>query len=208
MPSYGKKRVKYHNRTKVLLCYLLTWGLALLLPFLALKFVYPVKLAATAPELLQSVEALPFALPAEAYAAVAATAFTQGMEQSALQAAITARDLVWRYTVGGVVALAWTLSLLWQLLWRAFYIRPRQGARAAMRAVTTYRWSLAGIMLLNLLGAVFVFWLGVRQVAGRTAWDFLVYFNGFALAPLAAMACFRLGAPPAISGKNAFFRRL
>ena len=208
MPIYGAKRVKYHNRTKVLLCYLLTWGLALLLPFLALKFIYPVKLAATAPELAASVSALPFALPAAAGEAVAATAFTQGMDQSALQAAITARDLLWRYTVGGVTAVAWALSLLWQLLWRAVYLRPKQGARAAMRAVTTYRWSLSGIVLLNLLGALFVFWLGVRNVAGRTLWDYLVYFGGFALAPLAAMACFRLGAPPAISGKNAFFRRL
>ena len=41
--------VKYSNRTKVLLCYALAWGLALLLPYLALRYLYPYKLAGTAP---------------------------------------------------------------------------------------------------------------------------------------------------------------
>jgi hypothetical protein len=45
-------------------------------------------------------------------------------------------------------------------------------------------------------------------VAGRTLWDYAICFCGFLLIPLAAMACFRLGAPPAISGKKAYFRRL
>ena len=49
---------RYHNRTKVLLCYVLAWGLALLLPYVALRYVYPYKLAGTAPLL--------FANPAEA----------------------------------------------------------------------------------------------------------------------------------------------
>ena len=51
MPKATSARVKYHNRTKVLLCYLLAWGLALLLPYLGLRYLYPYKLAGSAPEL-------------------------------------------------------------------------------------------------------------------------------------------------------------
>ena len=128
--------------------------------------------------------------------------------KTALLETLAARDNVWRVTVGAIVALCWALSLLWQLLWRARYLRPRQGARAAMRAITTYRGSMAGIWALNLLGALCVYLVGARLIAGRTVWDTLMYFGSFVLAPLAAMLCSRLAAPPAISGKHAFFRRL
>ncbi len=205
MPK-ARRRLKYHNRTKVLLCYLLAWGLALVLPYLLLRYVYPYKLAGSAPDLAITLAGLP--LPEAARSLLAASAVTPGMAQGPLQAALDARDLLWRYAVGAVLALTWALSLLWQLLWRASYLRPADGARAAQRAIRGYRLSMLGIATLGALGALGVFWLGLRWVAGRTVWDYLVYFCGFALTPLAAMVCFRLGAPPAISGRKAFFKRL
>lgn len=205
MPK-ARRRLKYHNRTKVLLCYLLAWGLALLLPYLMLRFVYPYKLAGSAPDLAATLSGLP--LPEAARGLLAASAVTPGMAQGALQAALNARDLLWRYAVGAVLALVWAVSLLWQLLWRAAYLRPADGARAVRHAVRSYRLCMLGIGALGVLGGLAVFMLGLRLVAGRTVWDYLVYFCGFALTPLAAFTCFRLGAPPAISGRRAFFRRL
>ncbi len=208
MPKAAGTKVRYHNRAKVLLCYALAWGVALLLPYLGLKYLYPFKLAGTAPELDLTFLKLPFALPAALREAVASTALPAGLTTAALQTALAARDLVWRYVVGGFTALAWVLSLLWQLLWRARYTRPKQAARAALSAVRGYRWSMLGIWGVNLLAALAVYLIGVRQIADRALWDYLLYFGGFVLNPAAAILCFRLAAPPAISGKHAFFKRL
>ena len=208
MPKAAGTKVRYHNRTKVLLCYALVWGIALLLPYLGLHFLYPYKLAGTAPLLNLNLAQLPFALPAALREAVSAAVPPADAGTAALLAALTARDLIWRYVVGGFTLLAWALSLLWQLLWRARYTHPRQAARTALRAVRGYRWSMLGIWALNLLGAFCVYLIGVQQIAGRTVWDYLLYFNGFVLNPVAAVLCFRLAAPPAISGKHAFFKRL
>ena len=128
MPSVTL-RVKYHNRTKVLLCYVLAWGLALLLPLLALVYLYPYKLAGSAPELGASLLALNVPLPQALRSALDST----GGGQAALGAAIAARDLVWRYVVGAAVALTWVLALLCQFLWRTGYMRPKSGARGARR---------------------------------------------------------------------------
>ena len=208
MPKKTRFRLQYHNRTKVLLCYVLAWGLAILLPYLGLIWLYPDKLAGAAPEVSQSLLSLPLALPDAVERLLQTTAYTQGMDQKALLAAMEARDLVWRYGVGGVVALAALAILVWQLLWRAKYTRPKQAARAAMRAVADYRLSMAGIVALNAVFALALYLFGVRWIGGRTGWDYLVYFGGFILNPLAAMVCFRLAAPPAISGKHSFFIRL
>lgn len=208
MAKAASTRVKYHNRTKVLLCYLLAWGLALLLPYLGLKYIYPYKLAGSAPELAQSLLDLNLTLPGLSGDSLAATALTAGMEQGALTAALTARDLVWRYVVGGIVGLAAVLSLLWQLLWRVRFMRPRQAAKAALKAVTGYRWSMAGIWGLNAVMALVLYLIGVRWIGGRTVWDYVVYFGGFVLVPMAAWVCFRFAAPPAISGRHGFFKRL
>lgn len=200
---------RYHNRTKVLLCYVLAWGLALLLPYVALRYVYPYKLAGTAPLLFANPAALPLPLPEAALQALqTAAGLGQGAETPALRDVLAMRDAVWRVAVAVVTALCWALSLLIQLLWRARYVRPRQGARAAMRAVTTYRLTLLAVVALNLLGALAVYLMGVRWISGRTVWDAILYFLGFAMAPLAAFVCSRLAAPPAISGHHAFFRRL
>jgi len=203
MPSVTL-RVKYHNRTKVLLCYVLAWGLALLLPLLALVYLYPYKLAGSAPELGASLLALNVPLPQALRSALDST----GGGQAALGAAIAARDLVWRYAVGAAVALTWVLALLSQLLWRAGYMRPKSGARAVLGAIRTYRLMLLAIVAICLAGALALYLVGVRWISGRTVWDYLVYFGGFALIPLAAWVSFRFAAPPALSGKKAFFKRL
>ncbi|HNW86031.1 MAG TPA: hypothetical protein PKJ47_03745 [Candidatus Limiplasma sp.] len=208
MPNKLFFRIPTHNRTKVLLCYLLAWGVALLLPYLGLTRLYPYKLAGSAPEVSQSVLSLPLALPGTVKELLTAAQFSSDMSPAALSVAIAARDRLWRYAVAGVMALAALLSLLWQLLWRVRYRRPKQAARAAMRAVMDYHLSMAGIIALNALMALALYLLGVRWIGGRTVWDYLVYFSGFVLNPLAAMVCFRLAAPPAISGKHGFFRRL
>ena len=121
--------IKYSNRTKVLLCYLLAWGLALLLPAAALAYLYPYKLAGTAPDALQNFAWLP--LPAVAREALAAGDAALG--RGDLLKALTARDLAWRYAAGGMAVLGWTLSLVMQLIWRSAYVRPRQGARWCSR---------------------------------------------------------------------------
>ena len=207
MPTAAGPKLKYHNRSKVLLCYALVWGVALLLPYLGLRFVYPYKLASTAPDLTAALARLPFTLPAAVGQAMAA-ALPEGLSTGALQAALAARDLIWRYWVGAFALLAWAASLLWQLLWRARYVRPKQAARAALRAVRGYRFSMLGIWAVNLLAALIVYLTGVSRIPGRTLWDYLMYFNSFLLNPAAAALCFRLAAPPAISGRRAFFHRL
>ena len=77
-----------------------------------------------------------------------------------------------------------------------------------MRAVADYRVSMVGIIAVNAVFALALYLFGVRWIGGRTGWDYLVYFGGFVINPLAAMVCFRLAAPPAISGKHSFFVRL
>ena len=79
MPKKTRFRLQYHNRTKVLLCYALAWGLAILLPYLGLIWLYPDKLAGAAPEVSQSLLSLPLALPDAVERLLQTTAYTQGM---------------------------------------------------------------------------------------------------------------------------------
>ena len=80
--------------------------------------------------------------------------------------------------------------------------------RLCRRAKATYRLNLLVILLINAAVALLLYLSGVQHIPGRTVWDWLVYFPAFGLNVLAAMICFRLAAPPAISGKHAFFKRL
>ena len=64
------------------------------------------------------------------------------------------------------------------------------------------------IWAVNLAGAAALWLLGVQFVQGRTGWDYAIYFSPFLLNALAAVGCFRLAAPPVLSGKGAFFKRL
>ncbi len=202
MPKAAAVTPKTHNRTKVLLCYILCWGIALLLPYLGLKTLYPYKLAGTAPTLPTQITAL---LPV---AAGETAVLPSGADPAALQSALTVRDQQWRMVVGAAVAAAWLASLVWQLLWRARYVHPRQAARAALRARRSYHASMLGIGAVNLLAATALYLAGISRIADRGLWDYLLYFGGFLLVPAAAALCSRLAAPPAISGRHAYFRRL
>lgn len=202
MPRAAAVTPKTHNRIRVLLCYLLCWGIALLLPYLGLKYLYPYKLAGTAPTLSTRIAAL---LPA---AAGEAAALPAGADPAALQSALAVRDQLWRTVVGAAVAAAWLVSLGGQLIWRARYIHPRQAARAALRARRSYHWSMLGIGAINLLAAAALYLAGVNRIVDRGLWDYLLYFGGFLLIPAAAALCSRLAAPPALSGRHAYFRRL
>ncbi len=196
-------RVKYHNRIKVLLCYLLAWGLALAVPLAALLWVYPYKLAGSAPDLAAPFSALAAALPAQAR-----DALHTGDSGAALTASLIARDLLWRVSIGAAVAAVWLISLLIQLLWRARFSHPRHGVRSIQRAVTAYRLSMLLVLGVCAAGAGAVTLFGLRLVAAPTVWDTLICLCGFAVIPFAALVCFRLAAPPALSGKKAFFKRL
>ncbi len=204
----AKARVHYTNHTKVLLCYALAWGLALALPIAALCWVYPYRLAHTAPALAENLRvALPFLGPL-LDAPIKAAAIQEGMSAGALAQALAARDAQWQACVAGLFALAWIGSMVIQLAWRGAYIHPLGISRVARRAIGTYRLTFLGIVLLNGLGALILFLLGIRFIGGKTAWDWILYVSGFGLNILAAWVCFRLGAPPAISGKHSFFKRL
>ena len=98
MPKAAAVSPKTHNRTKVLLCYILCWGIALLLPYLGLKTLYPYKLAGTAPTLPTQITAL---LPV---AAGETAVLPSGADPAALQSALTVRDQQWRMVVGAAVA--------------------------------------------------------------------------------------------------------
>lgn len=209
-PTRPRRRGKtrYSNKTKVALCYLIAWSLAVLLPMAGLVWVYPMKLVGTAPSVFQNLStAFPWLTPWLAELIRRAT-LTSGMSARALTDALWARDLQWRVFLGGVQALLWLVSLAMQLCWRFAYRRRLGAARAARSAIRSYRFTLLGIFLLNALGALTVYLLGVQFIGGRTFWDWLVCMGGFAVNVLAAMISFRFAAPPAISGKHSFFKRL
>ena len=95
-----------------------------------------------------------------------------------------------------------------QLLWRAGQRSAIQPARATRRAIRTYRLTLLCLCAVNAAFAAVVWLAGVRWIPGRTGWDLAAYFGCYALNVLAAAAVSRLAAPPAISGRHAFFKRL
>ncbi len=201
-------RVKYSNKTKVLLCYFLCWALALLIPFSGLLLIYPYKLVGTAPAVADNLfTALP-ALQVWLGDVLPSTAVTPGMSSTALAAMLATRDLQWQVIVAATVAVCWVLSLMAQLTWRGMYRHPLQTAKSTRRAIHGFHVALLAVLLMNALGAALLFFLGVRFISGKTVWDWLVYGNGFVLNVLAAWVCFRWAAPPAISGKHGFFKRL
>lgn len=208
LPSIPMRRkVRYSNKTKVLLCYALAFGLALALPLAGLLWVYPLTLVGAAPALAENLlGALPGLEPWLGQAAAASA--TLDLRGEALGAALAARDLHWRFFLGGSFAVAWLLSLALQLLWRWGYRKPLMASRTARGAVRSFRLTLLIIAALNALGAVLVYFLGIRFVSQKTFWDWFLCQGGFALNIAAAWVCFRLAAPPAISGKHGFFRRL
>ncbi len=208
MPVAATAKIRFHNRIRVLLCYALAWSLALLPAYVLLTRVYPYRLVGTAPDLTPVADSLRAVLPEVFLQALDASRVQAGMGRAAMVTALAARETVWLYSVGGAVLAAALISLLIQLCWRFSFRRPRLAARTALRAVAAYRWSMLVIWLVNLLFLLGLYLLGVRRIAGRTAWDALFYIGVFIPIPLAATVCVRLAAPPSLSGKHGFFRRL
>lgn len=207
-PRQRRLRLRYTNRFKVLLCYLLCFGLALALPLAGLWLVYPFTLVGSAPSIAQTLADTVPSLDQTLSVAVRASKLSGIADAEALSAALWQRDLYWRVFLAGGFGVAWLLSLLLQLLWRASYRKPLHPARTSLRAVHTFRLTMLCILAVNALCGFLVYWLGLRFVDGKTVWDWLLCLNGYGWIPLAAWICFRLAAPAALSGKHAFFKRL
>ena len=181
-------RIRFTNRFKCLVCYLIVFPLPLLWQALVLRWIYPYKLAGTAPELM---EAFRFLTPGDA----------------SVQILLAARESNWLMLVFLCAAAAWVLVLLLQLLWR-FSRCKSGGVRATQRGVHTYRLMMLLVWGVSLGCAALVWQFGVRLIAGRTLWDLIVYFVFYLILPLPAAIVSRLAAPSILSGRHAFFKRL
>ena len=181
-------RIRFTNRFKCLVCYLIAFPLPLLWQVLALRRIYPYKLAGTAPELM---DALRFITP----------------EDASLQSLLAARESNWLMLVFLCAIAAWVLVLLLQLLWR-FSRRKSGGLRATQRAVHTYRMMMLFVWGASLGCAALVWQFGVQLIPGRTLWDLIAYFVFYLLLPFPAAIVSRLAAPSILSGRHAFFKRL
>ena len=182
-------RIRYTNRGKCLLCYLIAFAIPLLWQMAALRWIFPYKLAATAPEVPQ---ALRLFFP------------TKG---ASLKNLLVIREANWIMLVCLCALAAWVLVLLVQLFWRMTRC-VSNGLRSTQRAVHSYRLMMLLIWALS-LGAASVLWqLGVHRIEGRTVWDLVTYFVFYLLLPLSAAVVSRLAAPSALSGRHAFFKRL
>jgi len=201
-----KRTLRMHgsNHIACLLCYLIAFAIPLAWELAAIRFLFPWKLASTAPDvtahLLNAFPALdrwlsPIALPA------AGGAFS-------LRDMLAAREDVWLKTLAASALTAWLITMLIQLLWRVTHRKSVFSARQTARAICSYRLTMVSVWALNAAFAAGIWWFGVQHITGRTLWDYLVSFGIYLLNPLAAMLVSRLAASPAISGKHAFFKRL
>lgn len=201
-------RLRTSGGLKPLLCYLICFALPLLWQYAGLVWVYPYKLANTAPSIAQMLQALLPVQLAPLEAAAAQAALPTVSDPALWRSVLTLRDDHWRLFVAICFLVAWAVTLLIQLWWRMRHSKAINAARLARRAKSTYRLNLLLIIAVNAAVALILWLCGVQHIPGRTLWDMLVYFPAYGLNVLAAMACFRLAAPPAISGKHAFFKRL
>ncbi len=201
-------RIRYTNRFKCLLCYLICFSLPLLWQLVAILIIYPYKLAGTAPDVVgRLLNAFPF-LRGALGALASRTAIPSGANAASLSAALAAREESWLTFLAACTLLAWLLTLLAQLLWRFLHRKPLLAARAFRSAVSAYRLTMLCVLLMNGFIAAVVWYFGLRHVAGRTPWDFCAAFGSYGLNFLAAFFASRLAAPPTLSGKHAFFKRL
>ena len=201
-------RLRTSGGIKPLLCYLICFALPVLWQYAGLWLVYPFKLANTAPAIADTLQKL-LPLRSAALEAAAMEASLPTVSDPGLwSAALNLRDEHWRLFVAVCFVAAWAMTLLIQLWWRIRHSKGLNAAKLCRRAKATYRLNLLVILLLNAAVALLLYLSGVQHIPGRTVWDWLVYFPAFGLNVLAAMICFRLAAPPAISGKHAFFKRL
>lgn len=203
----GQSRLRYSNRTKVLLCYLAAFGLPVLWMLAGLFWGYPYKLAGSAPHIAETLLGL---FPGQARLAAAASAAETpaGASPEFWRLALQQREKQWLLFWTAVWAVAWLLTLSLQLGWRLRHHQPCFAARNTLRAIRDYRLTQLVVWTVNLVGAAALWLLGVQFVQGRTGWDSVIYFIPFLWNGLAAIVCFRLAAPPVLSGKGAFFKRL
>ncbi|MEG0995969.1 MAG: hypothetical protein RR367_02280 [Clostridia bacterium] len=207
-PARRRVRVRFSNHVKCLFCYLICFAVPVLWQAMGLWLCYPYQLAGTAPNVARHLlDALPL-LSGTLSGMANAAADPAAADPALWRAALAVRDGAWRAFLVGCYVPAWALTLLTQLLWRFAHGRAVFTARNTARAVHAYRLLQLGIWAINALFASTVWLAGVRFIPQRTAWDFLVYFVAYALNALAALCCFRLAAPPALSGRHAFFKRL
>ena len=209
MKNRPGRRMRYSNRLKVLGCYGISFGLPLLTAAAGLFAVYPYKLQGSAPLVAETLLSLGLSAGRKGLeAAAAAAAVAEGASPAEWQRAFLERDRQWLFFVGALFLLAWFLTLFLQLLWRGRHARGLEAARNTRAAIRDYRLTQGIVWAVNGLAAALCWTMGVQFIEGRNAWDFLAYFAPYLLNGLAAVACFRLAAPPALSGKRAFFKRL
>lgn len=205
-----RTRMRYSNRFKVLMCYLVCFAIPPLWLLGCLGFVYPYQLKNSAPAVMETLLGIfPFLQPwlgplTEAAAAPEGSLLTAEAWNQMQQA----RETQWILLLLVVFGAAWLLTLLCQLVWRFGYTKALQSAKTVNRAVVHYRVMLLVILLINLAISAGLWLVGVQFINGRGIWDYVTYFVPCGLNLIAAMCCFRLAAPPAISGKKAFFKRL
>lgn len=201
-------RLRTSGGIKPLLCYLISFALPVLWQYAGLWLVYPYKLANTAPAIADTLLRLLPLRPAALEAAAMEATLPTGSNPELWSAALSLRDEHWRLFVAVCFVIAWVVTLLIQLWWRLRHSKGINAAKLSRHAKHSYRFNLLLIALINAAIALLVYLSGVQHIPGRTVWDYLVYFPAYGLNVLAAMVCFRLAAPPAISGKHAFFKRL
>lgn len=203
--------IRYSNRCKCLLCYLLAFALPLLWLAAAVWFLYPCRLAGTAPNvaanLLSLCPGLEKLLPSLTQTAQLC-AVPEGLGGQAFRVALVARERVWLAFTTGCALLVWGLTLLFQLGWRARFSSAVGAASQTGRAIRSYRLRMILLAGINGLMAALVWLAGVRFIGDRGLWDALTYFLPYPLHLLAAWLVFRLAAPAAISGRHGFFKRL
>lgn len=196
-------RMSCGSHVRNLLCYGICFAAPLLWQWMALKWIYPWKLAATAPDaaanLSNAVPALARLLKPMVKAASAG---------DTLQEVLISREVMWHRSLWLCLLAAWVISLLLQLLWRLTHREALLGTRALRRAIFSYRFTVLLATAVCAAAAWCVWAFGVQYVPGRTLWDYWVCFGAYPLIPLACILVSRLAASPVISGKHAFFKRL
>ncbi len=200
--SLKNLRLRKGNVIACLLCYAAAFAVPVLWQYVALVLIYPWKLAATAPDAAAHLlDAFPFLPLAELAAKTAENA-------APLRDVLALREEVWLGILTACAGLCWMFTLILQLIWRFTHRKAILGARQTVRAIRSYRLTLLVIWVLNSLFAGFLWRFGVQFIPGRTLWDYAVSFGIYLLLPLAAIVVSRLAAPPAISGRHAFFKRI
>lgn len=205
-----RTRMRYSNRFKVFLCYVICFALPPLWQLGCLALIYPFQLKNSAPMVVENLlSVLPFLTPMLGkYADMAKEPAGEILSAEMWNQLQMNREVQWMVFLLAFFAAAWLITLVLQLIWRGSHTRGLQSAKAVGRAVVHYRLSLFLITLINAAFAACVWLLGVQFIGGRGIWDYLTYFAAYFLNCVAAFCCFRLAAPPAISGKKAFFKRL